>query len=104
MDRLQEIGLFADQHEGACDDCGMDMNADNDCCQDRTEVIKLVQDQSIQHAPVSHFKIFPEFTREFNEQAFILKATITEEQNFDTKHEQFYRDRYRYRLLSVFRI
>jgi hypothetical protein len=57
MDRLAEIGLFTSDHKDVCDDCGMDMDADNDCCHDRTDVIKLVQDQTYQAGSFSLSKV-----------------------------------------------
>ena len=104
MDRLQEIGLFSDRHEGTCDDCGMDMDADNDCCQDRTEVIKLVQDQSIQQAPVPVFKNISEIPSVSNEQVAISKWAIRTDRSSSARNPLFEKDRYRYRLLSNFRI
>ena len=104
MDRLQEIGLFADGHEGTCADCGMEMNVDNDCCQDRTEVIKLVQDQSINQAPVLSPKSASEPARGWNAIVQLQKFTFVTDRQFDQLDDRFHQDRYRYRLLSVFRV
>lgn len=104
MDRLQEIGLFADGHEGPCSDCGMEMNDDNDCCQDRTEVIKLVQDQSIQQAPVPSFKNISQLPRAWNEQVDVSEWNISPDRGRCVQNHSFDQDRYRYRLLSVFRV
>jgi len=56
MDRLAAVGLFASDHKDACDDCGMDMTEANDCCHDRTDVIKLKQDQTSHSSLVANFK------------------------------------------------
>lgn len=104
MDRLAEIGLFSDQHLGACTDCGMAMDEANDCCQDRTEVIKLVQDQSVSHS----LSLFVKFDSRHTAQLPVF-TDADETFEFNRIGVQSARSdsewgRHRYRRLSVFRI
>lgn len=104
MDRLAEVGLFHSDHRDACEDCGMDMNADNDCCHDRTDVIKLVQDQTHAPAPVTLQKPIlaaptPDWSLlgQLHTDTYVAHTTT---QPIDLLALQ----RYRYRLLDVYRI
>jgi hypothetical protein len=103
MDRLAAVGLFASDHKDACDDCGMDMTEANDCCHDRTDVIKLKQDQTAQSFLVSNFK------RAQAEPLSILPNTVSIPLT-KVQHGLLYlpsdpiSGRYRYRLIEVFRI
>lgn len=104
MDRLAEVGLFADEHRGDCADCGMAMDAANDCCQDRTEVIKLVQDQSFSQSltlvgkfdagQTPQLPVFTDAEETFEFSRIGVRFT----------HSENEWGRYRYRRLSVFKI
>ena len=103
MDRLATVGLFAPDHEDACDDCGMDMTEANDCCHDRTDVIKLKQDQT------SHSSLVANFKKAQAEPLSILPTTETVPL-VQVQNGLLYlpgdpiSGRYRYRLIEVFRI
>lgn len=103
MDRLAEIGFFVSDHQDVCGDCGMDMNEDNDCCHDKTDVIKLKQDQTVHpYAPV-HFKsvsaaLPPPLIKS-------ARAVVVNGYPAATPQpEDPISGRYRYRLIEVFRI
>ncbi|MFN4893417.1 MAG: HYC_CC_PP family protein [Bacteroidota bacterium] len=103
MDRLAAVGLFASDHKDACDDCGMDMTEENDCCHDRTDVIKLKQDQTAHSSLVANFK------KAQAEPLSILPNTVSIPLT-KVQHGLLYlpsdpiSGRYRYRLIEVFRI
>jgi len=103
MDRLAAVGLFASDHKDACDDCGMDMTEANDCCHDRTDVIKLKQDQT------SHSSLVANFKKAQAEPLSILPNTVSIPLT-KVQHGLLYlpsdpiSGRYRYRLIEVFRI
>lgn len=104
MDRLAEVGLFASDHQDACGDCGMEMNANNGCCQDRTDVIKLVQDQTFQAVSLSLPKLLvadcPVTYLNTNQ----VLATQPHFTPFSDDPPDPVFGRYRYRTLQVFRI
>ncbi len=104
MDRLAEVGLFHNDHQDACGDCGMEMNAYNDCCQDRTDVIKLVQDQTHAPGPVALLKpilVSPAPDWQLIEQDPVNYSVLLGQ---PTPPDLLAVQRYRYRLLEVFRI
>ncbi len=104
MDRLQEIGFFGGDHQDVCGDCGMDMAAASDCCEDRTEVIKLVQDQSIAQASFYSAKFTTELPRPIIDFAPASVFSKVDRQVLDPLDPDIGLDRYRYRRLAVFRI
>jgi len=104
MDRLAAIGVFNSDHRDVCKDCGMSMNDDNDCCHDRTDVIKLVQDQT--KAPAQVTLIKPVIAAPLPDWMMIgedlhVRLAIHLVHSSDLLFEK---ERYRYRLLEVFRI
>ncbi len=103
MDRLAEIGLFAADHEDVCNDCGMQMNEDNDCCHDRTDVIKLKQDQTHSYAGPLSVKKLPADLVPFQPVVFVESLREQSSNRLRCPDDPL-SDRYRYRLIEVFRI
>ena len=104
MDRLAAIGLFTSDHQATCDDCGMEMDQDNDCCHDQTDVIKLVQDQTANQIPNYQFK---QISAELIAPAIDLTVSVNNRQVEKTPIHippDIHSGRYRYRTLAVFRI
>ncbi|MFM7671248.1 MAG: HYC_CC_PP family protein [Bacteroidota bacterium] len=104
MDRLAAIGLFTSDHQATCDDCGMDMDEENDCCHDQTDVIRLVQDQAfypIPNYPIKHFSAEP-IRPAINLTCEVLNKNV--DARLLTIPPDILSGRYRYRSLAVFRI
>jgi|SanBayMetagenome_1026888.scaffolds.fasta_scaffold03341_4 hypothetical protein len=103
MDRLAEIGLFVSNHDDVCDDCGMDMDEENDCCHDRTDVIKLKQDQTRQQHSIIAFKMISS-DLPFQQIRTEEEQVCSDQSYFIAKPDDPISGRYRYRFIEVFRI
>ena len=104
MDRLAAIALFSDKKADTCDDCGMDMNADNDCCQDRTDVIKLVQDQLTHNQSAQVDRPEYELPDFLYATAGFFRLPTSSQSTKPLLDTELGHDRYRYRQCSVYRI
>ena len=103
MDRLASIALFASDHKDACGDCGMDMTEENDCCHDRTDVIKLEQDQSTQSSLVPDFKKIQPESLTFQANPVCVPLAQVQSRLLNLPGDPI-SGRYRYRLIEIFRI
>jgi len=104
MDRLAQIGFFSSDHQDTCDDCGMAMNAENDCCQDRTDVIKLIQDQTFHPVSTDSAKITEVELSTSVFDPFPIQVGQLNPNPIRTNPPDPLVGRYRYRTLQVFRI